>query len=108
MRKFVFILSVLSILFCACEKEEKEDFFNFVRVENLHANNIHVIVAEVDFGTVDSGATTNYLQVPGGINDLGGQLTGTVTLPDKSKLTKDRKFTITIDQDGSVSMAEDL
>ena len=108
MKKIVLILSVLSILFCACEKEDEEEFFNLVRVENQHANEIHVIIAEVDFGTVNSGTTTSYLQVPGGVNDLGGQLTGTITLPDETKFTKDRRFTVTIDQDGQVSIAEDL
>ena len=64
------------------------------------------IVGGVDFGTIAAGATSEYKVVPVGVSTLSGGLTGTVTLP--ANPTTNRMFTLTINANASLSIAEDL
>jgi hypothetical protein len=68
---------------------------------------VNCIVGSVDFGTVAAGATSEYKVVPGGVITLSGGFTSgsTVTLPDN--LTTDHKFTLTINANRTISIAED-
>jgi hypothetical protein len=92
--------------FASCEK--KADPTNMLRIKNSMTTAAeNCIVGNVDFGTVAAGATSEYKDVPGGVITLSGGFTSgsTITLPDN--LTTDRKFTLTINADRSLSIAED-
>lgn len=109
MKKLFFIAALFAVILSSCEKEDDPvTYSNYVRITNSHSQSLNCILAGVDFGTVASGTTTAYKVVPGGTNPLGGQLTGTITLPDVKTLVKDKRFTVTIAPDGGISIAEDL
>ncbi|HUX95718.1 MAG TPA: hypothetical protein VMV47_08295 [Bacteroidales bacterium] len=82
---------------------------NMLRIENLMTTNAaNCVVGGVDFGTVAAGAISEYKVVPGGVSVLSGGFTSgsTVTLP--SNPATNRKFTLTINANASLSIAEDL
>ena len=103
MKKLVFLFTLI-FLITSCEKEE---FFNYVRFKNLHAQDIQCVVSGIDFGIVTSGSTTQYKKVPGGEGTFSGQLQGDITLQENNKLRKDRYYTVTIEADGDLSLQED-
>ena len=105
MKKLGVLLFLFALILSSCEK--KAEPTNMLRISNLMTTDApNCIVGSVDFGTITAGATSEYKVVPSGVITLGGGFTGTVTLPDNS--TTDRKFTLTINANASLSIAEDL
>jgi hypothetical protein len=104
MKKLSVVLLLFVLVLSACVKEK--EYSNLLRIENqMTVEAVNCIVGGIDFGTIAAGATTEYKVVPGGVSTLSGGLTGTVTLPENP--TKDRMFTLTINADTSISIAED-
>lgn len=103
MKKLCIVL-FLFVMFLACKKED--EFNNMLRIRNsLTTITIACKVGNVDYGTIAPGTTTDYKVVPEGESTLTGNLTGTITLPEN--LTSDHKFTLTLNADTTLSIAED-
>lgn len=74
-----------------------------MRVKNNYGLPLHVIVGPVDFGTVGSVKTTDYVNIPEGAHEISGDVSGKVTFNGRGK----HKWTITINTGGAVSIKED-
>jgi hypothetical protein len=82
---------------------------NMLRIKNLMTTNAsNCVVGGVDFGTIAAGATSEYKVISGGVSTLSGGFSSgsTVTLP--ANPTTNHMFTLTINANASLSIAEDL
>jgi hypothetical protein len=104
MKKLITILFLGAVLISACKKEE--GFSNYLRIKNsLSTLSFDCKVGNVDFGTINPGTTTDYKKVAEGESQLTGNLTGSITLPDK--LTADHRFTLSLEADTTLTLTED-
>jgi hypothetical protein len=107
MKKLTVLLFLFALILSSCEK--KAEPTNMLRIKNLMTTSAtNLIVGDVNFGTVAAGATTEYKAVGGGVISLSGGFTtgSSVTLP--ANPTVDCKYTLTINANSTLSIAEDL
>jgi hypothetical protein len=92
------------MVLAACKKDE--GFNNMLRIRNsLSTIAVTCKAGSVDFGTIAPGITTDYKVVAEGESTLSGNITGTITLPEN--LTEDHLFTLSLNADSTITLAED-
>jgi hypothetical protein len=99
MKKILILFTLIVFCLTACEKEEDMQ----VRVKNNYPQALNVTIGPTSYGSVASGAITDYKGVPEGSHQITGDITGSITLEGVGK----HKFTITISNTGAITLAED-
>jgi hypothetical protein len=99
MKKLLIILAFFAFCVTSCTKEEDMQ----VRVRNNYPQALTITIGPTSYGSVASGTTTEYKEVPEGSHQITGDITGSITLEGKGK----HKFTMTIDSNGSITLIED-
>ena len=99
--KTLTLLLLITCCFWSCESEQGIQ----LRVRNNYAKAFHeVTIGNMDFGTIESGETTEfqrpttqYLRLSGSTDD-GDELSGMITLPPYQS----KKYTLTIKESGEI------
>lgn len=97
MKRLALVL-LLAVFAVSCTKTEHQ-----LRIKNDNPLEMNVLVGDLDFGSVLSGVTSSYQPITIGTHELGGDLVGDIAIEGEGK----HKWTMTIDQDGKVAVAED-
>jgi len=97
--KIIAILLIINLSFISCDTEQGVQ----LRIQNNYAEAFHdVKLGNLEFGTIESGAKTEYQHVNSfnltvsGSTDTDDELTGSITLPPY----QNKKYTLTIKESG--------
>lgn len=74
-----------------------------MRVRNSFSNPMKVVVGATDFGAVNTGKTTEYKDISKGRQEITGDVTAAITVPDRGK----HKYTLVINTVGHISLVEE-
>jgi hypothetical protein len=94
---FIFLTLCFVIGNQSCFKHRRQ-----LRVKNTFSIPVDVVVGPVDYGSVKTGKTTAYQDIPKGHLDISGGIEGSMEVPTGKHL-----YTLWINSSGVVTLTED-
>jgi len=94
---FIFLCFCFVLISQSCFKHRRQ-----LRVKNTFSIPVKVVVGPVDYGSIATGKTTAYQDIPKGHLDISGDIEGTMDVPNGKHL-----YTLWINSAGRASLVED-
>ena len=97
--RIIYVCLIICFAFASqsCFKNRRQ-----IRVKNTFSNPLKVVVGPVDFGTIATGKTTAYQDIPKGRSNISGDIEGSIDVPSGK-----HKYTLWINSGGRPSLLED-
>ncbi|MCD4664393.1 MAG: hypothetical protein K8R68_03915 [Bacteroidales bacterium] len=107
MKKTLLILSVFIMVICACKKETDK---HELRVKSDFLVPVEITVGPNSYGTINTGTTTAYKEIPQGSHNITGTMQDTIPAFQGSLTIQgdgEHKWTMAIGSLGATTLTED-